>query len=375
MKNLLLLVLLLFIFGCEHEDQLQDRMKIDFDLASTDDLQLGIEQNLSTIGYGILGLSQDNSFRKMVYSEIDESFTGDFEALIEYLLLKNPGYATSFDDNVVKYNGSNFADVTNSIVQSIDLQVHPQIFIPNYDVLKEQNILGKNNPVVIFYAGDESITEFPGYKISENGIIKTKTQVDEDFSLKNEVWVISINERYFGSIADIDMNKEKARSQRVKGQGDLYAYQVVVKQHFESWAAGASEVHIRKFVDASQQLLPTQIEVKYQQYRGPFEGDRIVKASRKDVRKQNVLTPNMPMVINWEIEYSDRPRMIFAIFEYDVAPTGLKSYWYNDGYGNSLEVKYRSADYAYYEGSFLNWNLPTTIANNNIEVNFTYTYN
>ena len=152
----------------------------------------------------------------MVYSEIDESFTGDSEALIEYLLLKNPGYAASFDNSVVKYNGSNFADATNSIVQLIDLQVHPQIFIPNYDVLKEQNILGKNDPVVIFYAGDESITDFPGYKISDGRIIKIKTQVDESFSLKNEVWVISINERYFGSIADIDINKQK--NQKVKGQ-------------------------------------------------------------------------------------------------------------------------------------------------------------
>ena len=67
----------------------------------------------------------------MVYSEIGESFTGDSEALIEYLLLKNPGYVASFDNSVVKYNGSNFADTTNSIVQLIDLQVHPQIFIPN----------------------------------------------------------------------------------------------------------------------------------------------------------------------------------------------------------------------------------------------------
>ena len=118
---------------------------------------------------------------EMVYSEIGESFTGDSEALIEYLLLKNPGYVASFDNSVVKYNGSNFADATNSIVQLIDLQVHPQIFIPNQDVLKEQNILGKNDPVVIFYASDESITEFPGYKISDGRIFKINTQVDESF--------------------------------------------------------------------------------------------------------------------------------------------------------------------------------------------------
>ena len=100
-----------------------------------------------------------------------------------------------------------------------------------------------------------------------------------------------------------------------------------------------------------------------------------MKASRKDVRKKRVLTPNMPMVINWEIEYSDRPRMIFTIFEYDVAPTGTRFYTYNDGYGNSLPIEYGSADYSYIEGSFLNWDLPTIIANNYIEVNFNYTYN
>ena len=52
-----------------------------------------------------------------------------------------------------------------------------------------------NDPEFVLYDGDETKTEYPGYRMNGNGeFTKTGRMIDEDFTSSNEVWIISLNE-------------------------------------------------------------------------------------------------------------------------------------------------------------------------------------
>ena len=164
--------------------------------------------------------------------------------------------------------------------------------------------------------------------------------IDEEFAQNNEVWVISLNERYFGE-NDSSSETNGSINGRTKSSPSAIVDQIKIKCHKESWAAGASEVNILTlFSNWGATVLDLNVYGN-----GVYEGGEIYKFSRKDVRKQNNKDVNFYILNDWDDRAPDMPYGNYVIFEYDTWPTGRKTIeWY---VGATISIKYRSADIYY----------------------------
>lgn len=173
------------------------------------------------------------------------------------------------------------------------------------------------------------------------------------------MWVISLNERFFGN----KVNKAEEATGNGKIQtipGTATITDMAVKCHFESWAAGASEVHIIAiFSDISLK------DYKYYNYgNGKYEGDEIYKFSRKQVKKETEINVNFKIVTDWETRYPDLDYLNFVIFEYDTWPTATRDVSWE--YGSTvLESQYRSSEKHYDKNSIYKDNLNYNNINDN----------
>lgn len=225
---------------------------------------------MSTTAVSILFSLQKIDFRDLVYNEVEKELSGDYTALLDDV----------FDSvfTITKFDLQNeIADFLRQKSYGIDLKgsiyafdningkkYFPQILIPFYMEYKSGGLLKKQQPILVVFDGNESLLEYDGFQM-QNGNIK-QVKVDENFALKNEVWVINLNE-----IIESDSDKERLKKQ-VGGQKkvepldagrqtvecddgnpdtpseqgiDVYMESLGISCHKESWISGASEVEIK----------------------------------------------------------------------------------------------------------------------------------
>lgn len=194
------------------------------------------------IGHFVLTENRlDKNFKEFLYGEIVKQFDGDYNVLIDVLLEKNVSS---------KSKALEFSKRTTDAMQ--DKGVYPQLFIPFYEKLIAEQILGSKDPIVVFHTPDESIREYPGYTLDDKGELQELDfLISEEFAMQDEIWVISPNERV-GNRDFVSLDKEdEGRSLKVSafGNGNLYVAQIMVPNlgAIESWIEGKIELELRAF--------------------------------------------------------------------------------------------------------------------------------
>lgn len=194
------------------------------------------------IGHFVLNENRlDKNFREFLYGEIEKQFDGDYNVLIDVLLEKNVSS---------KSKALEFSKRTTDAMQ--DQGVYPQLFIPFYEELKAEGTLGSKDPIIVFHTSDETIREYPGYILNDKDELqKLEYLISEEFAMKNEIWVISPNERVGNrEFVSLDKNDE-GHSLKISGfgEGTLYVANIMVPDlgAIESWILGKIELELRAF--------------------------------------------------------------------------------------------------------------------------------
>lgn len=158
-----------------------------------------LDGHLHELANGILDVTDDRPFRTQLYHELEKRFDGDYNTLLTVLNEKIPGLykqlAASPYTNADAFNVSleAFTGIPDS---SGEVNLYPQLYIPNYTQLKAKGMLN-SNPTLVWYNGDETRTWRDGVRLNALGKPET-VRVDEDYTRNNEVWVVSLSESYHG---------------------------------------------------------------------------------------------------------------------------------------------------------------------------------
>lgn len=158
-----------------------------------------LDGHLHELANGILDVTDDRTFRAQLYHELEKRFDGDYNTLLTVLNEKIPGLykqlAASPYTNADAFNVSleAFTGIPDS---SSEINLYPQLYIPNYTQLKAKGMLN-SNPTLVWYNGDETRTWHDGVRLNALGKPET-VRVDEDYTRNNEVWVVSLSESYHG---------------------------------------------------------------------------------------------------------------------------------------------------------------------------------
>lgn len=158
-----------------------------------------LDVHLNVLANGILGVTDDRTFRSQLYRELEKRFDGDYNTLLTTLNEKIPGLykqlAASPYTNADAFNVS--LEAFTGIPDSRgEVNLYPQLYIPNYTELKAKELLN-SNPTIVWYNGDENRTWQDGLRLNALGKPET-VRVDEDYTHNNEVWVVSLSESYHG---------------------------------------------------------------------------------------------------------------------------------------------------------------------------------
>lgn len=347
-RMVFVLSIVLTINACDESSEVQKQTE-SIELQSQEDQMAYAKNHLKVLGQAAANVAKEPEFREMLYQEIEKQFDGDYNVLFETL-------ANSTIDNV-----PTGARMATTVITEYDIyealeafkgiegaDFYPQIYIPFYEELKEQKTNSRvlttdSNPVIVLFSGDDSQDVFPGYRLNDSGELEaTGFMVDEAYAMNNEVWVISLNERYFGD-EENETESSTPSNGRTMASPSAIVDQIKCKCHKESWAAGASEVHIITIV-SDYRFFDLDINLYG---KGENEGGRIYKFSRKDVKKKRNKDVNFYILNDWNDRAPGMPYGHYVIFEYDTWPTGTKEARWEQG-GDILKWDYRSAD-GYYD--------------------------
>jgi hypothetical protein len=158
-----------------------------------------LDNHLTILANGILGVTDDRTFRTQLYQQIEKRFDGDYNTLLTMLNEKIPGLykqlSASPYTNADAFNVSleAFTGIPDS---SGEVNLYPQLYIPNYTQLKVKGLLN-SNPTLVSYNGDETLPWRDGVRLNALGKPET-VRVDADYIKSHEVWVVSLSESYYG---------------------------------------------------------------------------------------------------------------------------------------------------------------------------------
>uniref|UniRef100_UPI0035C9FD52 hypothetical protein n=1 Tax=uncultured Hymenobacter sp. TaxID=170016 RepID=UPI0035C9FD52 len=220
-------------------------------------------EHLALLGKALVLLQKDKRVRDIMYKEFDACKPG-FENVLFVTLFekaKAQGIDLEAEMNLALAKAGEKQTATNALlafkgIEGVTWQ--PQIYIPNYAALKKANKVGRNEtnaaPVFFTYAGEESIQSYQTYRADDSGLSVTKALVaTEETTNTNEVMIIGLSEtsNLHSSGPPVESGGPAAAS-KTKGGWSANIYYIgktralinfmSVKQHKESWTAGASEV-------------------------------------------------------------------------------------------------------------------------------------
>lgn len=200
-KNLTGLVLCsIFIVNCSDDGPYHDDAsklaleKSELHSLSVSEKYAYVTKHLNVLRNGFLTITGNDGYRRILYDEIEMKFDGDFDVLIETLHSRIPKLMNELSHSPFITNGNYEVSMTafSNIVDSVVVNLFPQVHIPNYLQLKEKGIIGNGVVTVVGYNGDETPIEWEGIKNNESKL--EVVIVDEKYCSENEVWVIGLND-------------------------------------------------------------------------------------------------------------------------------------------------------------------------------------
>lgn len=125
---------------------------------------------------------------------------------------------------------------------------YPQLFIPFYNEIKDL----KSEPILVLNLG-EGQGKYIGYSLNEqNELVELPFLIDEEYAKKNEVWVISINERR--NIGKVVNNKNSIIGPDDFGGAsnylpnvDAFIENMAIYELKESFIGGKPEVYMTRY--------------------------------------------------------------------------------------------------------------------------------
>ena len=370
-RHLYLGCLALLVASCSQEENFNGKQNEMVNTMTSSEQMAYAKKNLLTLGNAVVSLSNDKEFKTSLYKGVEKAFDGERNVLIKDLSAIETQTGRNSDklkQTLVGIAGDE--SMANKALQAFDnignTNYYPQVFIPFYDDLKQAGKIGIEEPVLVVLAEHGDV--FPGYKIGKDGQLnETSFLIDESFAKQHEVWVLSINERVdqngnviseLASLSDKGTGNGRTQSAYYP---DAIFYQVKCTQHKESWAAGASEVNIKRYMSTYDYTQYTGFdhakEYSTEDERNDGDGWRIYQFSRSDVSNERVKTIYWYYVSDWpnqqmEIEnsqYVHTDYMYYVIFEYDAWPTAMNDISIPDAAntGDGLLTSYRSSEIYY----------------------------
>lgn len=342
MKKSLSLLVVLFVFSCKTEIEPQESLKA-FDKSSLSETsQLFVP--LAEVAWDFM---KDENSRNIVYSEIEKQFDGDYNVLFTKMLKEE----SSSLGRLVKAETIQKAEIALEVFKTVDKtgSVYPQIYIPFYEELEAEGKLGIQDPVVVFRDGPPAENgAYQGYSF-ENKQLMDKGMISEEFASKNEVWVISINERV-NSNGEVKENILSSNSSgRLKATSpQINGVTIYGKSNLkEDWISGAAEVSLSNRIlyngsNTTDIAYFTDNELREAQI------DAVVDVSRKNAKKSNFVTANSRYFMkNWDTDpnYVGKNYAVYILFEYDPWPAGVHTNSYN-----GISTGYRSYESPWYTG-------------------------
>ncbi len=347
-KNYLILAAGLIIASCQQRIEPQEEVTFIEIESLSNETQLFVPLADIATQYG-----NDSESRKLIYNEIDKQFDGDNNVLFATMLAsKNTVNGKTTKTEVTLKTEAALQSFKN--IKNVE-PLYPQIFIPNYEELKEMGEIGKEQPIIIFRDGPPTANgEYQGYAFKNDKLLN-KGMISEEYAAQHEVWVIGVNER-------VDANgKIPIEVKMGDTNGKLLSYQSPAIEGLaihgtscmkEDWIGGAAEVAwtARIFFNSYD---TSDKETYLYSGRGAesHPRDNIREVSRRSARNdtyQNLASENKYFVYDWSNDprYNTYYEALHTIFEYDPWPAGVQTS--TIGNYTDLSLEYRS-----YESSFL----------------------
>lgn len=376
------IVLGLFLVGCKkstdqpNEQQPESQIrKESLATASMEERRAYVRENLKIIMTELGQVMKEPNFRGLIHSKVADKFDGDYNVLVK-TLLSDPVYGA-------RLNTERMQRALNAFKNLEGQNFYPQIYIPSFKKQQEETIQSNNAAQVVFFDGNEAVTEVPGYVYNETGeLVPSGIMVNEEYSLQHEVYIISLNESVDneGELSEAAQraatlkpgvhNNSSGLISGIKGvsgtKGIMAAVNfwidtIYLKTGKESWLAGASEVNIKSEAytwnmrdggSATGQPGRKYTTLRYVDNTTNNEGFQIVKADRGEVKWYwNI---NYPLNTNWLVDnpYTDPIAYAYVIFEYDAYPAAVRTNASlipssSDPNLNKCFLNYRSSDPAY----------------------------
>jgi hypothetical protein len=323
-----------------HEDQLNYR-----------------RENLKVLGEAIIKMSQDQEFRKLVYSTIDKRFDGDDNVLIETLFTSNLVLNDKESGTLKMYTKNSVVQKSLHAFKNIEGENYfPHVYIPYYGKFKLDRNLSK--PLIIVpWDGSEITDQAHGYTINDGKFEEIKNLVDRDFCEKNEVWVVSLNERVdkYGKLRNGVRSDEQAReAASLLNTNQIYDGKIsymFLRASLESVYGGQNDMYINGGSTFINGIDPSTGSEKNWRV---FESERCqianipnghIGGNPNDLN--DFVYVNFKFYNNWD-PYRPEPgprgtHFFYTIYEADNWPAGLRTI--DTSVGNKVfTLEYRSSD-------------------------------
>lgn len=289
---------------------------------------------------------QNSESRNLVYNEVEKQFDGDDNVLFSKLIQDQ-----SPNGRLIKSETVQKAATASKAFESVDAldPVFPQIYIPFYEELKSSGTLGGHTPVFVLVDGTPSKdSKYQAYSF-ENGLLVGKGFISEDFATKNEVWVISINERVDsnGNVKEgYGLSDNSGRITGVPSQEK--GVTIYGKSNLkEDWVSGGAEVSLspRILYDGSNTTVTsyfTDNELREAQI------DAVVDVSRNNAKNNTfVWASSKYFMKDWDTNsnFINKPYAVYILYEYDPWPAGVHTSSFN-----GISTAYRSYESPWYTG-------------------------
>jgi hypothetical protein len=406
MKKTLLLfsTIAIVLFSCKKDNSSMEEQSFTssiVDKSAAEQVKYA-ETNLKKIANGIAKLAKNPAFVQYMHNEVAQKFDGQFEVLIEHLLL-NPTWGSQLRTQEVKEGVAAFKNLKGQ-------NFYPQIYIPKMQNDEDNQVANVSNNTtsnddvkVVIYGGEiqnnTSSDILLGYNINEDGELVAWQNIGESYANGNEVWVFSLNEVLDpsgrlaipedpicnipddpqcsyggggggtsggGGTNDSDPAELGRGYHPEMGQNtpvNCRIQNMKVKHHKERWAAGKSEVAIRAVLNTINGYSLGNINSSPEQYvsgvgKTSYLGKLIRDFTRSEVNDQDLIAINFTIQTQWPTTSpnSDPVYFDYVIFERDLWPTGKNHLERFDFNVNPFYSQhrynqfYRSADDAYFVG-------------------------
>lgn len=370
----------LTFYSCQQDDPavIQETPELSKVPTEIDEQFEYARQHLTTVGLAALRLSRDQSIKQTIYSEVEKQFDGDYNVLFESLLSETMNLEENPNSRITSaMSEEDYSSVLDALqaFKGIDGEdFYPQIYIPYYETLEEQGVSAgsrlassESNPIVVIYDGDESQTEWTGYRLNvANELEDVGFPITVEYAENNEVWVISINERTGSEIIDSDYSGEYTGA-RVSANTQLVKFENIrVHCRKEGGLAGKTDLSIIRLTTWYDTKNPSTDETQWNCHydcnsSGGIEHTGTVFKQWKKSQIGDQKTVNWRF---WDKNSDNGDYMCFVLFEKDGWPNGTKDILFHPSGSTSAIgsriVAYRSSEKAYAYANLAYFNAQTT---------------